>query len=187
MSDGDVTVTALRFLTTARNDSKPVELTTMLPTFKGIDHLINQVINVEQLQFHAGVVYGVSEVVGHSVAECRNCRIVVRSAPLTKKIRETINQHLCSGFGSILQEQIFTCLFTATIFGIAEPSGEAGLLAAAEHYRATVAMFPERIQKGAGESEVALHEFFLVLRPIDSRKVEHEVGFLTGMIQFIRL
>ena len=56
---------------------------------------------------------------------------------------------------------------------------------AAYHYRAVVAIFLQRVEQGGCKAEVALHEFFLVLRAVDSSKVEDEVGFPTVAVELL--
>ena len=63
----------------------------MLLAFQCIDHLVDQIVDVEQFQFHAWVIDGVREVVGHGIAECCNGGVIVWTAPFAEQIRETID------------------------------------------------------------------------------------------------
>ena len=64
----------------------------MLLTFKAGYHFIDQIINVEQFQFHRRVVHRVRQVVGDGVAERCNGTILIGSAPLAEEVRETVDE-----------------------------------------------------------------------------------------------
>ena len=122
-----------------------IELAMMFITLKACNHLVNEVINVEQFQLNQRVIDSVRQVVGKCVAERGHGTVVVGTAPLTEQVRETVNQHLCACFFAILQEKVFTSLLAAAIFAVAKATSEACLLAAAEHHRAGVAVLLEGV------------------------------------------
>ena len=68
----------------AENRIDALELAVMLLALQGCNHLVNQVIDVEQLQLRRAVVHGDWQVICDIVAEGCHCRVVVWSAPLTK-------------------------------------------------------------------------------------------------------
>ena len=54
----------------SRNHFESIELTTVLPSFQGIEHLAHEVVDVEQFQFHTGIVDRVGQVVGNGITKC---------------------------------------------------------------------------------------------------------------------
>ena len=167
------------------NNGEAVEFAAMLLAFEAGDHFVHEVIDVEEFQLDTGVVDGIGQVVGDGVAEGGDGGVVVGTAPFAEEVRKTIDQDFGTGVFAILEEEVLPCFFAAAIFGVAEASGEAGLLRAGEHDRAGVAVLLERVEKGADEAEVAGHEFFLVLGTVDAGEVEDEVGLLAPLVELL--
>ena len=163
--------------------AQAVEVAAVLFSLEGFDHLVHQVVDVEELELDGGVVDGVGEVVGDRIAEGGDGAVVVGAAPFAEEVREAVDEHLCSRVFAVFEEEVFAGFFAAAVFGVAEAAGEAGLLGAAEHHGAAIAVPFEGVEQGAGEAEVAGHEFFLVLGAVDAGEVEDEVGFCAGLLQ----
>ena len=100
----------------------------VLFAFQCMNHLVNEVVDIEQFQLHTWVVDGDWQVVGDIVAECGYGAVVVGAAPFAIEVRETVNQHLSTCFLAIRQEQVFASLLAATIFAVAESTGQRCLL-----------------------------------------------------------
>ena len=160
-----------------------VELAMMLLTFEAEYHFGNEVVDVEEFELHGGVVDRVWEVVGEGVAEGSDNTVVIRATPFAEEVREAVYLDGGACLPAVVEEEVFACLFASAVLAVAEASGEGGLLAAAEHHGTFVAVLLEGVEKGAGEAEVALHKFFLILGAVDSRKVEDEIGFLAILLQ----
>ena len=73
---------------------------------KGGYHLVHKVVDVQQLQFHRGVVDLYREVVGEVVAEGRHRGVVVRTAPLAEEVREPVDKNPRPGCGGVHEEQV---------------------------------------------------------------------------------
>lgn len=85
------------------------------------------------------------EIVGNIVAESGNGTIVVWSAPLTIKVRETVNQYPCSSLFAILKHEFLSCLLTLTILTCSKTTCESGLDRTANHYRTIVIVLFEGV------------------------------------------
>ena len=158
----------------------------MLLSLEGGYHFCYEVVYVEEFELHRGVVDLYGEVVGDVVAEGGYGTVVVGAAPFAEEVREAVYLDRGACLLAVVEEEVFACLFAATVFAVAEASGEGGLLAAAEHHGTLVAVLLEGVEKGAGETEVACHEFVLVLGTVDPCKVEDEVGLLAVAFQLLR-
>ena len=181
MGDGAVAVAAIGL----REDVEAFELAMLLLAFQAGNHLVHQVIDIEELQLHAGVVDGIGQVVGEGVAEGGHSTVVVGAAPFAKEVGEAVNQDLRASLMPVLQEEVLAGLLAAAVFGVAKTAGEAGLLAAGEHHRESVVVLLQGIEQGAGKAKVPLHELLLVLRTVHACQVEHEVRLLTPSIQLL--
>lgn len=93
----------------------PFELTVMLFTLQGCDHLIYQVVDVEQLQLDCRIVDLDRQIVGDVVAEGCYSGVVVRAAPFAEKIRESVDQHFGSRLVSIVEEEFFAGLLALAV------------------------------------------------------------------------
>ena len=56
---------------------------------------------------------------------------------------------------------------------------------AADHDRTGVVVLLEGVEQYGGETEVALHELFRILRTVDTGKVENEGAVLTPAVEFL--
>ena len=180
MSDRTIAITS----TLSWNSLYTIKLATMIIALKSIYHLLDEVVDVEEFHFDGAVVDLNRKVVGDVVAEGSYGGVVVRSAPFSEKVRETVDKDLCSCFLLILKHQFLSCLLAAAVLAVAEAAGESGLDATGDHHRAGVAVFLEGIQKKGGEAEVALHELFLSLRTVYACKVEDEVAVGAVLVEF---
>ena len=169
-----------------REDAQAIELAAMLLAAKAGDHLVHQVVDIEQLEFHRTVVHRVGQVVRHRVAEGRDGTVVVRTAPFSEKIRETIHQHLRACILAIVQEQVLPCFLAAAVLRVAETARQRSLLRRGEHHRAGVPVRPQPLEQSRSEPEVPLHEFRNLLGPVHSREIEHEIALRAPDIQFLR-
>lgn len=77
----------------------------MLIPQQRVQHLVDQVVDVEELQLHRGVVDGVGAAVGDSVAEGGDGGVVARAAPFAVEVREAVDEHRRAGALTILPEQ----------------------------------------------------------------------------------
>ena len=152
-----------------REHAQTVEVATMLLAAQAGDHLVHQVVDIQQFQFHRRVIDRVRQVVGDGIAKRSDSGIVVRPAPLAEQVREAVHQHLCARILSIPQEQILPRLLRTPILGVPEPARQRSLLARREHHRAGVSMLPQRIQQGRCKPEIPFHKLRSILRPVHPR------------------
>lgn len=146
-------------------------------------HLVDQVVDVEQLQLHRGVAHGVGAAVGDGVAEGRHGGVVARAAPLAVEVREAVDEHGGARALGILAEQALPRELRLAVDRALEAARQARLRGAGEHDGACVAVTLQGLQQRGGEPEVALHELRLVLGAVDARQVEDEVGAGTVVLQ----
>lgn len=139
-------------------------------------HLVDQVVDVEELQLHRGVVDGVGAAVGDGVAEGGHGGVVARAAPLAVEVGEAVDEHRRPRAPRILPEQALPRELGLTVDRALEAARQARLRGAGEHDGAPVAVALQCLQQRGGEPEVALHELGLVLGAVDARQVEDEVG-----------
>ena len=169
-----------------RKHPEPVEIAPVLLPFQAFDHLVHEIVDVQEFQFHRRVIDRVRQVVGNGVAEGRDGGIVVGTTPFTEEVREPVNEHLGARVVLIIQEKFLAGQFASAILGIAEPTRQTGLLATSEHHRASVIVLFERLEKGTGKTKVAPHELRGILRPVYAREIEHKVGLGAPLIQLCR-
>lgn len=148
----------------------------VLPAQQGAQHLVDQVVDVEELQLHAGVVHGIGAAIRDGVAEGRHGGIVARAAPLAVEVGEAVDEHRRPRALRVLPEQALPRQFGLAVYGALEAAREARLRGAGEHDGASVAVALQRVQQRGGEPEVALHELRQVLGAVDAGQVEDEVG-----------
>ena len=170
----------------AQDGIDSVEPAAVLPALKGQEHLVDQVIDVQQFQFHIGVVDLYRQAVGDVVAEGGHRAVVVRAAPLAVEIGEAVHQHPRAGLLRIFEEQFLAGLLAPAVLGVAEAAGEGGLDAGREHDGTGVAVSFEGVQEGGGEAEVAPHELLRVLRAVHTGQIEHKVGLGAPRIKLLR-
>lgn len=148
----------------------------MLLAEQGAQHLADQVVDVEELQLHAGVVDGVGAAVGDGVAEGGHGGVVARAAPLAVEVGEAVDEHRRPRALRVLAEQALPRQLRLAVDRALEAARQARLRGAGEHDGAFVPMALERVEQRGGEPEVALHELGLVLWAVDAGQVEDEVG-----------
>ena len=155
---------------------QPVVTAAVLLPQQRAQHLVDEVVDVEELQLDGGVVDGVGAAVGDGVAEGRHGGVVARAAPLAVEVGEAVDEHTCSRALRVLTEQALTRQLRLAVDRALEAAREARLRRAGEHDRARVPVALERLQQRGGETEVALHELGLLLGAVDAGQVEDEVG-----------
>ena len=148
---------------------------TMLLSQQGAQHLVDQVVDVEELELHGGVVDGVGAAVGDGVAEGGHGGVVARAAPLAVEVGEAVDEHRGAGALRVLPEQALPRELGLAVDRALEAARQARLRGAGEHDGAPVAVALEGVQQRGGEPEVALHELGLVLGAVDAGQVEYEV------------
>ena len=154
---------------------EPLVAAAVLPSQQGTQHLVDEVVDVEELQLHRRVVHGVGAAVGDGVAEGRHGGVVARAAPLAVEVREAVDEHRGAGPLGVLAEEALARELRLAVYGALEAAREARLRGAGEHDGAFVPVALEGLQQRGGEPEVALHELGLVLGAVDARQVEDEV------------
>ena len=169
-----------------REHPQTVEVAAVLLAAKAADHLVHQVVDVQQFQLHRRVVDRVRQIIGNGVAEGRDGGIVVGPAPLAEQVREAVHQHLGAGVLAVAEKQFLADFLRAAVLGVSEPARERGLLGARQHDRASVAMGLQGIQQGRCEPEVPFHELRDVLGPVHPRQIEHEVRLRAPAVQLLR-
>lgn len=138
-------------------------------------HLVYQVVNVEELELDIGVVHGVGAAVGDGVAEGRHGGVVSGAAPLAVEVGEAVDEHGRPRALRVLAEQALPRELRLAVDRALEAARQARLRGAGEHDGARVAVALEHVEQRGGEPEVALHELGLVLGAVDSGQVEYEV------------
>lgn len=139
-------------------------------------HLVDQVVDVEELQLHAGVVHGVGAAVRDGVAEGRHGGVVARAAPLAVEVGEAVDEHRGARALGVLAEEALPRELRLAVYRPLEAARQARLRGAGQHDGASVAVALQRVQQRGGEPEVALHELRQVLGAVDAGQVEDEVG-----------
>lgn len=142
---------------------------------QGAQHLFDQVVDVEELQLHRGVVHGVGAAVRDGVAEGGHGGVVARTAPLAVEVGEAVDEHRRAGPLGVLPEQTLPRQLRLAVDRSLEAARQARLRGAREHDGTRVAVALQGVEQHGCEPEVALHELGLVLGAVDAGKVEHEV------------
>lgn len=162
---------------------QPVVAAAVLTPQQGAQHLTDQVVDVEELQLHGGVVHGVGAAVGDGVAEGGHGGVVPRAAPLAVEVGEAVDEHRRPGALRVLAEQALPRQLRLAVYGALEAARQACLRGAGEHDGALIPVALEGVQQRGGEPEVALHELGLVLWAVDAGQVEDEVGAGAEVLQ----
>ena len=155
----------------------------MLTPQQGAQHLTDQIVDVEELQLHGGVVHGVGAAVGDGVAEGGHGGVVARSAPLAVEVREAVDEDRSARALRVLAEQALPRELGLAVDRALEAARQARLRGAGQHDGARVAVALEGVEQRGGEPEVALHELGLLLGAVDAGQVEHEVGAGAAVIE----
>ena len=164
---------------------QPLVAAAMLVSEQGAQHLVHQVVDVEELELDIGVVHGVGAAVGDGVAERGDGGVVARAAPLAVEVGEAVDEHRGAGPLRVLAEQALPRQLRLAVDRSLEAPREARLRGAGEHDGTRVAVALEGIQQRGGEPEVALHELRLVLCAVDAGQVEDEVGAGAVAVQLL--
>ena len=169
---GHVAVTAIGLA----DSLHAVELAVMLAALQGENHLVDEVVDVEELELNGGVIHLDWQPVGNVVAEGGHGGVVVGTAPLAEEVGKAVYEDFCAVFAGIAEEKLFAG-FLAFAVGMAGVAAyKRGLNGAAEHHRAGVAVLAQGVEQGRGEAEVALGEVLGVFGTVHAGEVEHEVG-----------
>lgn len=160
----------------ALNAHESLVAATMLLSQQGAQHLVDQIVDVEELELNAGVVDGVRAAVGDGVTEGGHGGVIARAAPLAVEVGEAVDEHGGAGTLGVFAEQALPRELGLPVGRALEAAGQARLRGAGEHDGAPVAVALQGAQQRGGEPEVALHELGLVLGAVDAGQVEHEVG-----------
>lgn len=150
---------------------------------QGAQHLVHEVVDVEELQLHGWVVHGVGAAVGDGVAEGGHGGVVARAAPLAVEVREAVDEHRGARALGIFAEEALPRELGLAVDRALEAARQARLRGAGEHDGASVAVALQGVQQRGGEPEVALHELRLVLWAVDAGQVEDEVGAGAEILQ----
>ena len=155
---------------------KPLIAAAVLLPQQCSQHLVDEVVDVEELEFHGWVVDGIGSPVRDGVAERCDGGVVARAAPLAVEVGEAVDEHRRAGPLGVLAEQALPRQLGLAVDRALEAAREASLRGAGEHDGAPVPVALEGVQQRGGEPEVALHELGLVLGAVDAGQVEDEVG-----------
>lgn len=165
---------------------QPVVAAAVLIAEQGAEHLVHEVVDVEELQLHRGVVHGVGAAVRDGVAEGGDGGVVARAAPLAVEVGEAVDEHRRPRALRVLPEQALPRELRLAVYGALEAARQARLRGAGEHDGALIPVALERVEQRGGEPEVALHELGLVLWAVDAGQVEDEVRAGAVVIQLLR-
>ena len=155
----------------------------MLLPQQGAQHLVDEVVDVEELQLHRGVADGVRTAVGDGVAEGGHGGVVARAAPLAVEVGEAVDEHGRPRALRVLPEQALPRELRLAVDRSLEAARQARLRGAGEHDGALIPVALQGIEQRGGEPEVALHELGLVLGAVDAGQVEDEVGTGAVLVQ----
>ena len=153
---------------------------------QGAQHLVHEVVDVEELELYVRVVHGIGAAVGDGVAECGHGGVVARAAPLAVEVGEAVDEHRRAGPLGVLPEQALPRELRLAVDRALEAAGQARLRRAGEHDGALVPVTLQGVQQRGGEPEVALHELGLVLGAVDAGQVEDEVRAGAVVLQLLR-
>lgn len=154
---------------------QPLVAAAVLTPQQGAQHLVHEVVDIEQLQLHRGVVHGVGASVRDGVAEGGHGGVVARPAPLAVEVREAVDEHGRPRALRVLPEQALPRQLRLAVDRALEAARQARLRGAGEHDGALIPVALEGVQQRGGEPEVALHELGLLLGAVDAGQVEDEV------------
>ena len=147
----------------------------VLLTEQRTEHLLHEVVDVEELQLDRRVADGVVPIVGDGVAEGCDGGVVPGAAPLAVEVREAVDEHRRARALRIVEEQLLARTLGLAVGAALVAARQRRLDAGGQHHRAAVAVALQQVEQFLAESAVALHELGGVLRAVHSREVEHEV------------
>ena len=152
-------------------------------TFQGVQHLLHQIVDIQQLQLGGAVVYLNGKIVGNIIAEGCYRAVIVGTAPLAEEIGKPIYQHWSSATAAVFEEQLLAGQLGLAVIGLTVAADEGGLNGACQHHGTLVSVVLQGIQQRGGKAEIALHKLFLILRPVDARQIEYEIRSLAETVQ----
>ena len=159
----------------------------MFLALQRVQHLLHQIVDVEQFKLSRAIINSDGQVVGDVVAEGRHGAVVVGTAPLAEQIRETIDHHPRAGILCILEEQLFASQLGLAVIRLSVTSDQRGLNGGRKHHRAGVSVLLQRIQQRRSKAEVARHELTVLLGTVHTRQIEHEIRLRAIFIQQRRI
>ena len=167
-----------------RNHFQPFVLTPVLMTGQCLQHFLYQIINVKKCQLRRLIIDLRRKIIRNVIAECRNRAVVVRAAPLSKDVRETVNQYLCTGIFGIPESQLLTGQLCLAISGTGKASCEESLRGTGQHDRASVSCVTKHLQKSLKRIQIAGHVVFRPFRAVDAGQMEDKIRFPTIFMLF---
>ena len=114
MCDRDNAITSTR----GQNCIQAIVFTMMLTSLQSRNHFIYQIINIQQLQPCRAIIDIDRLLSCYIVTKSSHHTIIIRTAPLTEKIWETVDQDFCPRLLSILEEQLLACQLRFAIIRI---------------------------------------------------------------------
>ena len=105
---------------------------------------------------------------------------------MSHEIGETVYCNLSACLFTIEEEKILAGLLAAAVFRIAKASGKCCLYRRTQHYRCFVIVCFKALQKLACKTEVALHEFFRILRTVYACQVKYKVTVPAVIVEICR-
>lgn len=100
------------------------------------DQFVHHIVDIDQMHDHRRVVHRDRQIVGDIVAEGRNGRVIIRTAPFAEKIRKTVNQYFRAGLFGIVEQQLL-----AGTFGLAVRIVQSRLNRRRNHHRQVLPCF----------------------------------------------
>ena len=97
-----------------------VKFAVMFFALESVEHFLHEIINKKHFKLYSGIIYRNRQIVCDIITECANGAVVVRFHPLTDKVRKAVNQHFCSCFLCVREEQILSGSLRKPILGRAE-------------------------------------------------------------------
>ena len=123
-----------------------IEFATMFLAFQSRNHLLHQVVYIQKFQSGRRIVHLKRQIMGGIVTEGGHGTVVIRTAPLPEKVRETIDQHFRPGLAGICKEQFLPGQFGPAIVRSCITAYQSGLDGTGQHHRAYVTMLLQRLQ-----------------------------------------
>ena len=99
-----------------------VKSTMGLMSFKGIVHLVDQIVNEEEFKLYRWIVHCDWQIICDIVTESPDSRIIVRADPFPNKVWKTIYEHFCTSFFCVSKKQFFSITLRKTILRCAKTS-----------------------------------------------------------------
>ena len=154
---------------------QPVVVAAVGTALQGVQHLLHQVVDVEQLQLGVGVVDLDGQVVGDVITERGHHAVVVGAAPFAEQVGEPVQQHGSTGLLAVSEEKLLSRQLGAAVVGFPVPADKRGLDGAGQQNGALVPRLFQGIQERGGKAEVSFHELLVVLGPVHPGKMEHKI------------